>query len=227
MSDPELKLNSLSRYTKQSPRLVLEEHSSCEVPAGCGGVVLRWRNPVEPLPMIVRSSLWWNGEHEEIAFDGKRSEPGSKVPITYGKHALTLVVRDFDPEYAFVLMTGHLDAEYVRVLQLEGERVFISVPDNTWRYTLKQPEGDAWQQPDFEDHSWQPMVQKPFGPMRDVYEDWRRSLTEQGAVGLGIDIVPSLLKQIKSRLGRKSTLPAIYIRKAFIVSQRRKQEEAS
>jgi hypothetical protein len=55
MPDHKLKLNGLSRYTKQSPRLVLEEYSHCEVPAGYGGVVLRWRNPDQPLPMLVSS----------------------------------------------------------------------------------------------------------------------------------------------------------------------------
>jgi hypothetical protein len=41
MAGKDLRLNSLSRYTKRSPEYVLEEHSHCEVPAGCGGVVLR------------------------------------------------------------------------------------------------------------------------------------------------------------------------------------------
>ena len=44
MTDEGPKLNGPDRYRKRSPRLVLEEHSHCEVPAGCGGVVLRWIN---------------------------------------------------------------------------------------------------------------------------------------------------------------------------------------
>ena len=32
----ELKLNTLGRYGKNASHLVLEEHSHCEVPAGCG-----------------------------------------------------------------------------------------------------------------------------------------------------------------------------------------------
>ena len=51
MPDRELKLNSISRSSKQSPRLVLEEHGHCEVPAGCGGVVLRWRGHDDPIPV--------------------------------------------------------------------------------------------------------------------------------------------------------------------------------
>ena len=33
-----LRLNTLNRFRKHSPRLLLEEYSHCEVPAGCGGV---------------------------------------------------------------------------------------------------------------------------------------------------------------------------------------------
>lgn len=51
MPDRELKLNSISRFSKQSPRLVLEEHGHCEVPAGCGGVVLRWRGADDPIAL--------------------------------------------------------------------------------------------------------------------------------------------------------------------------------
>lgn len=38
----DLELNSIDRYVKSSPRFVLEEHSHCEVPAGCGGGVWEW-----------------------------------------------------------------------------------------------------------------------------------------------------------------------------------------
>jgi hypothetical protein len=231
MPDQDLKLNSLSRYTKQSPRLVLEEHGSCEVPAGCGGVVLRWRNPVEPIPMILHLSFWWNGEREQIALDGKDTEYAARTPVTFGTHVLTMIVRDFDPAYAVVLMTGRLDAEYVRVLQLEGDMVFLSVPDNTWRYTLKPPEGDGWQRPDFDDRSWQPMVQKPFAPppknsLGDA-SGWTKDLTDQGAVGLGIETTPSLIQQIKTLLTKNSSLPTVYIRKTFTVSRPRPEEERS
>ena len=32
---------------------MLEEYSHCEVPAGCGGVVLRWRDPEAGIPLRV------------------------------------------------------------------------------------------------------------------------------------------------------------------------------
>ena len=46
---PDLRLNELERFRKTSSRLALEAHSHCEVPAGCGGVVLRWTRPGAPL----------------------------------------------------------------------------------------------------------------------------------------------------------------------------------
>jgi hypothetical protein len=45
----DLSLNSIDRYRKRSNRLILEEHRSCELPAGCGGVVLRWGRVGIPL----------------------------------------------------------------------------------------------------------------------------------------------------------------------------------
>lgn len=52
----DLVVNDLSRYEKSSARLVLEDYSSCEVPAGCGGGILRWIDPREALPLTLH--LW-------------------------------------------------------------------------------------------------------------------------------------------------------------------------
>ena len=46
MARRRFRLNSLSRYTKKSDRLVLDTYS-----AGCGGIVLRWRDPNEGMPI--------------------------------------------------------------------------------------------------------------------------------------------------------------------------------
>ena len=52
----EQQLNSLERFRKRSPRLLLEQYDSCEVPAGCGGVVLRWRDPHAARPVVVSAA---------------------------------------------------------------------------------------------------------------------------------------------------------------------------
>ena len=50
----DLRINTLHRFAKHSPRLTLREYSHCEVPAGCGGVVLRWTDPSDGLVAFVR-----------------------------------------------------------------------------------------------------------------------------------------------------------------------------
>jgi hypothetical protein len=52
--DDDLRLNTLHRFAKHSPRLVLHEYSHCEVPAGCGGVILRWYDRAQGAPAMVR-----------------------------------------------------------------------------------------------------------------------------------------------------------------------------
>lgn len=52
--DDDLRLNTLHRFAKHSPRLVLHEYSHCEVPAGCGGVILRWYDREQGAPAMVR-----------------------------------------------------------------------------------------------------------------------------------------------------------------------------
>src|SRR5262245_59385715 len=86
------KLNSLDRFRKQSDRLVLEEHSHCEVPAGCGGVVLRWRNPFAALPLLVY--LYSPGK-TELSLDGTPVvRTGNDVAP--GEHLFAFVLEDAD-----------------------------------------------------------------------------------------------------------------------------------
>ena len=158
-------------------------------------------------------------------------ETSSKVMVTYGKHVLTLTPREFNPAFALLLIVCRLDANYVRVLQPEGDTFLLSVPDGTWKYTLETQEDDAWRQPDFDDSSWLPMVEKPFAPLPPNYggnlEDWTKDLTDQGAKGLGIDFTPSRLQQFKSQLGQNLSLPAAYVRKTFTVTQKRQEEKVN
>ena len=218
MSDRDLKLNGLSRYAKQSPHLVLEEYGHCEVPAGCGGVVLRWRNPDQPIPIVVRffSS---NGKLDYQGFDGDDTHFRSKRLVSYGAHALTLILRDVDPKFAMVLLAAKLDEQYTRILQPQGDTTILSLPDGTWKYTLVAPEGDAWQLPDFDDRDWLPMVEKPINSHSKQYGGdirfWTQDILDQGAKPLGIDTRTSLMRQMRAMLGKQATLPAIYVRKTF------------
>ncbi|HHO49363.1 MAG TPA: hypothetical protein ENK18_00465 [Deltaproteobacteria bacterium] len=84
----DLRLNTLHRFSKHAQRLVLEEHSHCEVPAGCGGVVLRWRDPATGLPLSVYFATL--GE-AELWIDGQLA-PSSQIELAPGAHTLAFRV---------------------------------------------------------------------------------------------------------------------------------------
>lgn len=77
-------LNSLNRFRKQSAKLVLEEHGHCEVPAGCGGVILRWRNPL--VSRTVRVFCYTPNE-AKLFMDGEELERGL-TDLAIGPHLL-------------------------------------------------------------------------------------------------------------------------------------------
>ena len=80
MADRDLKLNSLARYAKRSPDLILEELSQCEIPAGCGGVVLRWWNPKQGVPV----TIWVHSQGgREMGLDGRPVSSGVPL-VTFG-----------------------------------------------------------------------------------------------------------------------------------------------
>src|SRR5262245_50720143 len=67
--DDDLRLNTLHRFAKHSPKLVLHEYGHCEIPAGCGGLVMRWYDPTTGSPALIRvdvnnaeASCWLDGE---------------------------------------------------------------------------------------------------------------------------------------------------------------------
>ena len=103
MSDDEedLRLNTLNRFRKRSPKLLLEQYSHCEVPAGCGGVVLRWVDPASTIPAIVR--VYCPGE-SKIFVDG--NELGSsRVDLAAGAHVLALELSIPEPAGGPLLAT--------------------------------------------------------------------------------------------------------------------------
>ena len=51
--EDDLTLNALSRYEKRSADLALLQYDHCEVPAGCGGAILRWIEQAKKLPMKI------------------------------------------------------------------------------------------------------------------------------------------------------------------------------
>lgn len=192
MDERELKLNSLSRYAKTSPHFILEEHGHCEVPAGCGGVVLRWRNPRAGVPF----TMWLETDGPgKMYLDG--TAPSSSRPLVpFGTHVLAFEIAAYDPAYTTLMFAGLYkqdDDIHVRTTASDrGEQTSVlSAADGTWKYCLDEPEDDTWTRPGFDDDGWRPMVERserrpPEDPERNTEPYRVRKLREFGAAGLGI-----------------------------------------
>jgi hypothetical protein len=192
MDERELKLNSLSRYAKTSPLFILEEHGHCEVPAGCGGVVLRWRNPRAGVPF----TMWLETDGAaEMYLDG--TAPSSSRPLVpFGTHVLGFEIAAYDSAYTTLMFAGLYKPDediHVQTTAPQGvaETSVLSAADGSWTYSLDEPEDDAWARPGFDDAGWQPMVEQPErrpaeDPERDAEPYRVRKLKGFGAVGLGI-----------------------------------------
>lgn len=152
------KLNSLDRFRKQSDRLVLEQHSHCEVPAGCGGVVLRWRNPFVALPLLVhlyapgKSSLWLDGE--PVVRTGNNVAPG--------EHVFAFVLEDADLSAGLFMFAAIHDQRSKQMPPGVSESSWrlISAADRSWLATTEPPIDRAtkWTDLAYDDGDWRPLV---------------------------------------------------------------------
>jgi hypothetical protein len=157
VDDDELyKLNSLHRFEKHS-KLVLEAHSHCEVPAGCGGAVLQWLNPAKGAPVRVRAQSPFLVkatllDGEPISSSGTRLLPGPHLLAL----ALALPTRKgAKPVPAPWLLVGMT----VRNTAAEDERLTAgcSADDGSWRATQRDPGQAAWAAEGFDDAQWAPL----------------------------------------------------------------------
>jgi hypothetical protein len=157
----EQRLNSVDRFRKQPGQLILEEHGHCEVPAGCGGVVLRWRNPSSPLPVTV--TLYTPVEAASF-IDGAALQTG-KVYLAPGTHVVAVVVEGADLSAGLIMFAAvHDPKEYQRGTPGEvAERPLkvVSEADGSWKFTLKRPTGDDWLSPSFDDRDWDALTRTP------------------------------------------------------------------
>lgn len=175
MSEKDLRLNSLSRFEKHSPHLILEEHGHCEVPAGCGGAVLRWRNSSTARP--VRIYIYTQGNFA-IFLDGKPLA-SSRPLVKYGDHVFSFRIWDFDPAYALFI--------FAAIIELTDSYV-LSLPSQEWKYSLLAPTSDDWMRCGFDASRWASMVSKPIS-LPGEYSAGRHSFEiaqQHKAQGLGI-----------------------------------------
>lgn len=158
--DDEIRINTLHRFTKHSPKLVLHEYSHCEVPAGCGGVVLRWIDPTQGLPATLR-------------FDAPHARAAAWLDGNELASSLTLVRPGVRLFALHIKRTEPVPQEFAVTL------TFDSAPDRdqtigaTWRSTTSPPP-DGWIAPTFDDGAWgepRPVTQA----ILDTMETWRRS----------------------------------------------------
>lgn len=210
MAGKPLKLNTLSRFSKRSENLALEEHGHCEVPAGCGGVVLRWVNPKRG----VSCKLMMRVESEcraEVFVDG---EPIEAIPfITFGRHVLAVVASEVKVAGGFLMFACREraesgDSEYKRTgVPTRAAFKFLSLDDSTWRFSTSPPEIDGWKRSGYDDCAWSVLVSRPFPPESKEY--WKKRLLEMGAVELGM----------RSEETPDVETVTLYVRKEFVVEE--------
>jgi len=141
----EFELNSLQRFRREAAeRMTLEEYSSCEVPAGCGGVVLRWHDPDEGVPVVFHSAFQANCEAK---LNG--SPLHSRGVLPWSESLLTLELSEIDASLPFLFATRRDPVE-------EGQDAIIetgcSRSDGSWKVSTKLESG--WEGIDFDDSHW-------------------------------------------------------------------------
>ncbi len=222
----EQRLNSLDRFRKDPGRLVLEEHSHCEVPAGCGGVVLRWRNPATLLSVIV---FGYHAGKGSWLFDGDELANG-RVDLQPGRHVIACALDSVDYSSGLILFAAITEppASASRRRDETDSPSFkvVSASDGSWKFALEEPP-NGWALPSFEDGSW-PALAEVTAPTFTGDEEGSyqaRRCLPQGAVCLGLPepVSPEAVDPLRNRLlrlGGKESAPgtgSIWIRKVFEV----------
>ncbi len=205
MPSDDLNLNSLSRYSKKSSRYILEAQSHCEVPAGCGGVVLRWRDPKKGIPLTFRI---YAGSSYKFFLDAHPLTSARPI-VPFGDHVISIIISEFDPSRMILLFsakyeekedgTGYAERAAASTLH------FLSAPDGSWKYSSVEPQGNSWQLPGFDDSAWAAM------PARERAPDFGQKWTVQSYR------VEELLRMGAQGLGVVGSLPKLWIRRAFSV----------
>ena len=143
--DDDLRINTLHRFAKHSARLILHEYSHCEVPAGCGGVVLRWIDPASGAP--ARIDLVTPGCDGTTWLDGVE-QTASTVLVRAGARVLALHLRRVKAgPHPFVCSVRY---------DSEPEIDLVSLGPARWVATTTRP-GDEWTAHAFDDAAWTPL----------------------------------------------------------------------
>jgi hypothetical protein len=151
-------INSLDRFRKRSPHLVLEQHTHSEVPTGCGGLVIRWRNPHTAVPLVL--SLYSPGK-AKLYLDGAEVEC-SGVDLAPGPHLLAVALEGVNLAGGlFMFAALQQTDEYLSMGRsaLGGAPWrLVSQADRTWLATLDEPASPDWTRAEFGDADWLGLV---------------------------------------------------------------------
>ncbi len=159
--DDDLKVNTLHRFAKHSPRLVLHEYSHCEVPAGCGGVVLRWIDPIEGAPCTIQ--LRGEKVNCEVFLDGVEITTGMSL-IRDGVRVLAVRVNSMGDLPRPFYISIHPDGEF------QADHISTGTP--RWLAMTTEPAA-TWTAPEFDDRAWSPPVEAT-ADLIATLDEWRR-----------------------------------------------------
>ncbi len=149
-SDRDLHLNTLHRFSKHSEKLVLEVHGHCEIPAGCGGVVLRWRNPDAGLPVAI--SLATSGR-VSVFLDGVQLKTG-RSELSFADHVLAVHVREIAAAAPALFALATTPDSPNSAFRDEALPELSSAADGSWLATAHAPPPKSWHQRDFDSSRW-------------------------------------------------------------------------
>ncbi len=184
MGPEDLRLNSLDRFTKTSPRFVLEEHSHCEVPAGCGGVVLRWVDPAAKVPVLLD---FFHAMPATLAIDGV-TPMSSFLLLAPGRHVLSLEFPEsVVDDTALLVLVGRLR---LASRSCPVDQVIVrSVADRSWVFTAA-PSPPGWAtDPRLKLRNWKRLVQQPIVAPAEYSQGWyayQRATRNGGGEPLGV-----------------------------------------
>ncbi|MGI9473013.1 MAG: hypothetical protein ACR2NZ_15845 [Rubripirellula sp.] len=178
MSD-DARINKLGRYSKESDRLILEEHS-----AGCGGIILRWRDPNEGVPIRIQAAA---AVQPDFFLDGA-ALPSVRFIAKPGPHllAIRLTLRHREPRWFSTLgyvdvgpqdegydelIPGLSSGDQGWVFRVAGESEFVTTQDSL-----------EWADPLHDDSAWETPDETELPQDNSGYEHWRyQLLTRRGA----------------------------------------------
>jgi hypothetical protein len=223
----EPRLNSVERFRKQPGRFVLEVHSHCEVPAGCGGVVLRWRNPHAARPVTL---CLYTAAQPTCLIDGT-APSSAQVDLVPGPHAVAIVLDQVDLRSGLLLFSATHEPKQEKgspPSQLSEQPIrILSAGDGTWKFSLADPVDQGWISPTFDDRAWLALISAPVPQLttKDPGYYQCRRCAALGATCLGIPALPvpkkssSWLKRLRGRASPPDvpTSGKIWIRKVFEV----------